>query len=482
MQKVIRYPVVLPVIAFLLYLAGSASFLGQWDSYDYLKQIVLHQLSALGFGRPVFLGYNIVLWESMKHMFRLRPQKVEAVVMMGMILAGVLGVLLFQALARRFLSSSASRMAALAFAVSPMYAIYSGFIMTEVPMLVALIAASLFLWKSGDRHPALKDALAGIFFGLAIGIREQALTLGPAFLWMLCSRDQTGRSRFRSILWFSGMAGTAMLVPVLSFFLLDPAGFMEHTRIWIHAIPMGRIQFWNNVQASLLWGVAICPAAWLAAAVAGISAIGKSRRNREPQFASELGIRTPIVGVFCGVVLPIMALWRDADVQMHPRYALVALPGSLIFCATIYDRWVRSRKGPVMWAVAHVFVFALAMAVLSPYRQAETEKMNFARMMRDAVPGEALIIAGSYSPIIDYFRGIGVRPEWRILWSGWGFNAASADDVVRNSWADHVPVYLSEEPLGWRYLESEYLHYYYFFKNCKKEQVAPKLLRVYPYE
>ena len=55
---------VLPILAFYLYLAGSAPYLGQWDSFDYLKQIVTHQFSALGIGRPVFVGYNILLWES----------------------------------------------------------------------------------------------------------------------------------------------------------------------------------------------------------------------------------------------------------------------------------------------------------------------------------------------------------------------------------------------------------------------------------
>ena len=341
MLKPPKSSIVLPIIAFYLYIAGSAPFLGQWDSYDYLKQIVSHQLSALGFGRPAYLGYNILLWESLRRMFHLEPMKVEVVAMTGTILLGVVGVLLFRKLARQFLSASASRMAALAFAIAPMYVIYSGFVMTEVPMLVALIASALILSRPDTRFPVLSILSGGILFGTAVGIREQALSLGPAFLWILCARPQRGMSRLRSILWFGIAAGAAVLAPVASFYLLDPPGFMERTRIWLHAIPMGQVQFWNNVQASLLYTFAICPAAWILAAVAGIRALIE-RRSRNSFSAAGVSARNPGLGIFFCVLLPIMALWRDADVQMHPRYALIVLPASVILCASVYRRWLPS--------------------------------------------------------------------------------------------------------------------------------------------
>src|SRR5512136_1130851 len=99
MQKTPRQLFILPVIALYIYLAGSAPFLGQWDSFDYLKQIVSHQLSALGIGRPVYLGYNILLWESLRKIFHLQPLRVEIVAMAGTIVFGALGVLFFLRLA-----------------------------------------------------------------------------------------------------------------------------------------------------------------------------------------------------------------------------------------------------------------------------------------------------------------------------------------------------------------------------------------------
>jgi hypothetical protein len=173
-------------------------------------------------------------------------------------------------------------------------------------------------------------------------------------------------------------------------------------------------------------------------------------------------------------------LWRDADVQIHPRYLMIVMPASLIFCAAVFSRWIRSAKGPVIWAVLHVFVFGIAIVGMSPFRQAQTEKMEFARTVRDSIPGQALLIAGSYSPILDYYRGIGVRPGWRILWSGWDWDPGAAEDVIRKSWDAGIPVYLSEDSLGWRFFEAEYLDVYCFLKDHKKEAVQPKLVRVYP--
>ena len=481
MQKAPTQFFILPVVAFYIYTAGSAPFLGQWDSFDYLKQIVTHQLSALGVGRPVFLGYNILLWESFRRLFHLNLLNVEIIVMAGTILLGVLGVILFRRFANLVLPAPASHMAAMALAVSPVYAIYSGFIMTEVPMLVALIASALLLWKPSARHPLLSDVTGGILFGLAVGIREQALTLGAAFLWIVFSRRHSNLDRLRSALLFGLASAFIVLAPAVAFYILDPAGFIERIRTWLHAIPMGSIQFRTNVEASLLFTIVVCPGAWFA--VAGAAIYRWLRKNRlgsvEPEY-QPISIPHPIWGIVCCLILPIAILWRDADIQMHPRYALIVLPASLILCACVYRRLIPSNRGVVVWAVVQVLMLGLALTAFSPYRQTQIRKMEFARLMRESIPGAGLIIAGNYSPILDYYRGIGIRPEWQILWSGWDWNVKAVETRIAGSWANHIPVYLSTDAPGWSYFELEYLDVYYALKDCPKELIIPNLYRIYP--
>jgi hypothetical protein len=476
MAKSSKYTLLLPLAALGLYLRGSAPFLGQWDSFDYLKEIVSHSLSPLGVGRPVFIGYNIFLWESAKRIFRLEPLRVEIVAMAGTLIFGVLGLLVFRRLISKFLSPATTQMAVLAMAVSPLYAIYSGFVMTEIPMLATVLASAAILWNANDSHRDFRDIAGGILFGLSVGIREQALTLGAAFLWILWSRRFEAGARIRSIMLFLISAGTAIVAPVLGIWIHDPAGFSARVRTWFHAIPLDSIQFWKNFQASLLFTLSICPGAWIAAAGAGLCFLFKKNKIEN----SRPCIPSPFWGIVCCLFLPIAVLWRDADVQIHPRYALVALPGALILCVCLYNRWVPSKKGPLVWAAVQILVFGISILSISPWRQAQTERIEFAHQVMKAVPDKGLIIAGSYSPIFDYYRGIGVRPEWRILWSGWNWDAKISEDRICASWADDVPVYLTSGPLGWAYYESEFLALHFYLKDHKREMIIPGLFRISP--
>jgi hypothetical protein len=179
--------------------------------------------------------------------------------------------------------------------------------------------------------------------------------------------------------------------------------------------------------------------------------------------------------------MPIVALWRDADVQMHPRYALIALPGSIVLCVSLFHRFFPGRRGLIAWASLNVAFLGVGLATCYQTRQIETERMQYVESIRDQIKGEALFIAGSYSPMLDYYRGIGVRPEWRILWTGWGWDLDKADAAIRDAWMKDIPVYMIEEPLGWRYLEAEFLHFYFFSQDHRKQPVLlNKLYRIYP--
>jgi hypothetical protein len=486
--------VVLFLVAFFLYFIGRAPFLGQWDSFDYLKQTVTHRLSDLAFGRPVFIGYNIILWELSKRLFGLTALQVGGVVTAGVIGFGSLGVLLFRRLARQLLPGSMSRMATLAFLLSPMYAVYSGSVMTEVPMLVAILATAIVLWESGERHPIRGPLAGGLLFGLAVGIREQAATLGAACLWILWERRPDLPSRMRAWLLFALSAGTSMVVPILVLYLHDPAAFFERTRTWMHAIPVGGSHFLKNMEAALLFALAVCPGAWLALSGGGIlfgcrrafaalrparTALPPARddgaaRGRRAQVAH------PVWGFFCGFVLPMAVLWRDADVQMHPRYLLIILPSALLIGACLYSRLLPSSKAAVAWAVLQIFIFGLGAITLAPIRQIQYQKRAFASLVRETVSDDCLLIAGGFSPVLDFNRGLGDRPNWRILWSGWGWSQKKAETTIRDAWARHAPVYLCDAPFGWLMIEDERLDIHFILKDCCREVIAPGISRYYP--
>ena len=488
-----KHGLILATVACLLYFVGRARCPGEWDSFDYLKQIATHRLSDLGFGRPFFIGYNIVLWETTRKIFGLAPPQVESVVLCGILILGAAAVLVFSNFARHVVPPRATTMAALGFMLSPLYAFYSGYVMTEVPMLLLLLAAAMVLWDPDGKGGPWRDIVAGLLYGLAFGVREQALTMAGAFLWILWVRRRGPAARLYSLYRFALSFVAVALSPILLLYLQDPAAFLRRIETWLRAIPRGGVHFWKNVQASLLYAFLSCPAAWLSMLGAGgyrltrgraekpgsmLSAAAGSQTGPSAPGSNKTSVAVPLWGFLCCFALPLVVLWRDADVQIHPRYLLILLPASVVFCATLYHRWAAVPRAALVWTLLHVLVFGLAQVVIQPLSLLLCEKKEFALLVREKVPGDALLVAGAYSPAFDYYRALGERPRWSILWSGWGWSRERAAAAISEALLRNEPVYLCDGPYAWLFFEDERLDLHYILLRYRKETVAPGLLRI----
>ena len=465
----------LAAVGWILYWAARAPDAGQWDSFDYLKQIVTHHPSDLGFGRPIFLGYNIALWEATKKALGLETPAVASVAVAATVVLGGLGVFLFHRAARRLLGPRGAALAALSLLLSPVYALYSGYVMTEVPMLVALLGAVVVLLEGERRSEPARELAAGVLFGLSVGIREQAVVWVGAFLWLFWVLRPDARARLGAIARFGAAAAAMALVPVVALAFGDPARFAARLETWLRVIPTEEAQFARNLQASLLYLFATAPAAWLALA-GGAAWRLVSRLRRAPHAAPAV---PPVPhsgwGALCCLALPVASLWRDADVQIHPRYLLVALPAALVLCARLYRRWFPSDEAAAVWAVLHLALFGVAQVPIQLIRQVQVERKAYVRMVSERIPSEALIVAGGYSPMLDYYRIVGNRPGWTILWSGWEWSREKARATIEDALARGRPVYICDGPYAWLNFELERLDVYQIVQGREADRVAPGL-------
>jgi hypothetical protein len=470
------------VAACALYAWRRAPFLGQWDSFDYLKQTVTHQLSPLAAGRPVFVGYNILLWEFLRGLFRLDTFDVEWVMSGAVIVAGGIGVVLFGRLARRILPGPGGWMATLALLLSPTYTAYAGSVMTEIPMFAVAAGAACILWAESRSRTMGREVAAGVVWGLAVGIREQALVFFGAYVWILWLRRRGPAARVRSIAAFSVATAIVVAAPVLTLYCWDPAAFQLRMAAWLKAIPTGESHFWLNYQATIVYTVAACPGPLLA--LAGAALMRKARRDPAPRDSSDgrgnfkIGRSMAAWGVFWGLVLPLAVLWRDADVQIHPRYVVVALAGVLIPCTALYRRLAPSRNAVIAWAALQVVAFVVAQIVVQPFREVQSAKRDYARFVYDKLPGPALLVPGGLSPVFDYYRAVGLRPEWQVAWSGWDWDTAKLETRMRQSWRAGIPVYVCDGPSAWLNLEGERFELEFLLFRCAREQIAPGLTRI----
>jgi hypothetical protein len=465
--------IVLSLLAALLYTWRRAPFLGQWDSFDYLKQVFNHELSPLGVGRPFFVGYNVLTWESLRGLFHLGPLQVETVMLGGVILAGALGVVVFDRFAHRVLTRPAARLAVLSLLLSPTYTVYAGSVMTEIPMLAAALGTALLLWRFGGEGRWDHMAGAVAVWACAVGIREQALVFLPAYLWIVWVRNDSTRARVRAALRFLCAVLAFVVAPTAILYASDTVSFTHRLQRWMAAIPRGGEHFWLNFQASALWLFLACPGAWVAAA--GAMLFGRAGEDRR-----RWGV-TPAAaaGAVCCLVLPVAVLWRDADVQIHPRYALVGLPAAVLICAALHGRRAPSGRSALVWALLQVFAFGLAQVVSQPFRQMQVERRDYARLVREELAGPALLIAGGNGAAFDYYRGIGLRPDWTIVWSGWDWDPSRTGRDIRESLLNGVPVYLCDGPWAWLNLEGERLQVEFLLRDFSVEATAlPGLKRI----
>ena len=219
--------------------------MGQWDSFDYLKQIVTHQFSDLGIGRPVFIGYNIILWEFVSKVFRLSALEVESVVVIEIVLLGGAGVSLFdcwRAGSCPFEGASGDR----------------------GPASFAGLCALLGL--RDDRGPDARDGhrRRGRSLGSRAGPACWARGARRTAFWNIRWDSRIGRDpgrrfpvdtlvrRFDFSSWVPsslrfGVASVLVIVaPVALFYLYDPSRFMQRTRVWLSILPTGEVHFWKT--------------------------------------------------------------------------------------------------------------------------------------------------------------------------------------------------------------------------------------------
>jgi hypothetical protein len=183
-------------------------------------------------------------------------------------------------------------------------------------------------------------------------------------------------------------------------------------------------------------------------------------------------------GIVCCLIIPVVSLWRDADVQIHPRYLLIALPASVVMCAAFYARWFPSRRAATVWALLHLASFAVAALPIRIFRQAQFERKAYVEELRRTIPGDALLIGGGYSAVLDYYRVVGGRPGWRILWSGWEWSGDGVRASIADALARGEPVYVCDGPNEWLNFELERLELHQILQSWSTERVASGLTRV----
>src|ERR1044072_8562706 len=171
------------LIAFALVLYFVDPFIGDWDGMDYTMLSIPGYPSSMALGRNLFIFTNHFLFVIGRALFHVEPENAYLIFKYAVVAQSPFAVIACWILARDISGSLyTATTAALLIVFSPVFALYGGQVMTDVPS-VLLLATALIIHLRGvpQKHFALVLAGAGLM-GLGMNLRE---TVGFYAPWLL---------------------------------------------------------------------------------------------------------------------------------------------------------------------------------------------------------------------------------------------------------------------------------------------------------
>jgi 4-amino-4-deoxy-L-arabinose transferase-like glycosyltransferase len=449
------------LVALALALLFADPFIGDWDAVDYTLASVKGRPSSMALGRSLFIFTNHAAWLAGNSLFGLRAEDAYLIFKYMVVLQSPLAVVACWALARDLTNSlRAATIAALMVATSPFFVIYSGQVMTEIPSLL-LLCVALVVYLRGVREERLWLMLAGAaVLGAGVNVREPVafyapwLVLAPIACGWEWTRRRAGRVVLSALVFL-----TVALGPFLYLYWSDFEGYRSAWLGWRESmrVESARHPFAaRNALAFLVYfflsaplvSVALWPAAF--------------REWRGHKFS------TLLAAAMVGLSATLLLLFNYST-TINWRYFLTGLPALAPLVAAYFLRSQILKLGSLRRAFSSaVLGVAFVALVLGFYLQPSRDKFTAQHaMMKDyrsrlaLVPRDALVISGSQSIAVTYWREAGLG-DWRVVGAGSGWPGRELASVIQRNLDENRRVVLDASPrlwppCGWQEVETREL-------------------------
>jgi Dolichyl-phosphate-mannose-protein mannosyltransferase len=435
------------LIALLLVLYFVDPFIGDWDGMDYTMLSLAGYPSSMALGRNLFIFSNHTLFLAARTLFNVEPENAYLIFKYAVVAQAPLAVIACWVLARDISGSLyTATIAALLIVFSPVFVLYGGQVMTDVPSVLVLTTA-LIIHLRGVRQRKFWLVLVGAgIMGLGVNLRE---TVGFYALWLVLAPFVLGwKFQRREILY---VIGSCLVFALLAF------GWFGY---WFITDPHYR-GVWHGWRESMREESARHPVALA---------------NLVPYFLFYL-ISAPLVflTLFFAPVLewrkrkisPMLLLWLVAfwanvllffnySTTVNWRYFLTGLPGLVPLGAFWLLRLAEKRLGNERRAFTACSVVIVLLAVICfiymrpvSYEFIQRRAMSKEYKHRlEAVPPDAVMISGAQTIAVNYWASIG-SGRWRTIGTGGGWPGEKLFSVVQNHLNHGRRVFIDADPRWW---------------------------------
>jgi hypothetical protein len=435
------------VVGLVLVFIFVDPFIGDWDGMDYTILSLAGYPSSMALGRNLFIFGNHALYQIAHAVFNVQPEHAYLIFKYAVVAQAPLAVVACWVLARDFAKSiQAATLAALFLVLSPVFVLYGGQVMTDVPSVLLLSVALLVHYRGVQRERVWLVIAGAALLGLGVNLRE---TMGFYAPWLVVAPFVCGwKFQRRQIL----VVAISCLV-----FLLCATGWFA---FWFITDAHYR-WIWFGWRESMLQESARHPVTlhslrpylgyfFVSAPLLLLSlpfALWNEWRERKlsPLFL------LAAMGLLCDLLL-----YFNYGTAVNWRYFLTGLPAIAPLCADFLIRILTRRLGSVRIAFATcvtvVLVIAVVFALLSrrtgqQFSERRAMSKEYRRQLEN-VPRDAVMISGAQTIAVIYWKAIGAG-DWKTIGTGGGWPGDKLVPLIENYLAENRRVFLDSDPRWW---------------------------------
>ncbi|HEV7474859.1 MAG TPA: glycosyltransferase family 39 protein [Pyrinomonadaceae bacterium] len=436
------------LVVLILALYFVDPFIGDWDGMDYTILSLAGYPSSMALGRSLFIFGNHALYETARSLFGTRPEDAYLIFKYAVVAQAPLAVIACWVLARDFSKSiHTATLAALFLVFSPVFVLYSGQVMTDVPSVLLLCVALLVHYRGVQQERAWLVFAGAALLGLGVNLRE---TIGFYAPWLVIAPFVCGwkfRRRQIFIVAISCLISFVCAAGWFAFWFITD----EHYR-WI----------WFGWRESMLQETARHPV---------------TSHNLRPYLAYFF-VSAPLV--FASLPFALWSEWRRrklsplwllaamglvADLTLYLnystavnwRYFLTGLPAlaplSANFLLRKLTRLFQSSRAAFVTCVGVLVAFAIIFSLLiRPASRQFIARRAMSKEYRQQltnVPRDAVMISGAQTIAVTYWKAIGAG-DWKTIGTGGGWPGEQLVPLIENYLGKGSRVFIDADPRWWQ--------------------------------
>jgi hypothetical protein len=407
----------------------------------------------MALGRNLFIFSNHFLYEIGRHLFGVQPESAYLIFKYAVAAQAPLAIIACWILARDISGSLyAATIAALLIAFSPVFVLYGGQVMTDVPS-VLILATALVVHLRGMKQKKLWLILLGAgLMGLGVNLRE---TIGFYLPWLVLAPFVFGwKFEKRDVLYIVASCAVFLVLAFgwFAYWFISDAHYRGIWHGWRESMREESSRHpvtLANLRPYLLYYFVSAPLVFLTILYAPVLEWRKRRLS-------------PILLLWLAGFFANALLFFNYSTTVNWRYFMTGLPAIVPLGAFWMLRIAEFQLGKIQRAfVACIAVIVLMAVVLFIYMRPISFEFIERRAMSkeykhrlEQVPPDAVMISGSQTIAVHYWAAIG-DGDWKAIGTGGGWPGDRLFSLVDSYLKEGRRVFIDTDsrwwlPCGWQ--------------------------------